>query len=68
VLLLLLRAIKENRGFIWLKRRSFKASYKKNIKSVIKKFIFKQKVKLIKIRINNLDNLKKVNKLIVKLF
>jgi hypothetical protein len=32
------------------------------------KFILKKKIKLIKIRINSLNNLKKANKLIVKLF
>jgi hypothetical protein len=31
MLLLLLRAIKEDRGFIWPERRLFKAGYKKEI-------------------------------------
>jgi hypothetical protein len=69
ILLLLLRATKEDKGFIWPKKRLFKASYKKKgIESVIKEFILKEKVKLIKVRINSLDNLKKANKLMIKLF
>jgi hypothetical protein len=31
MLLLLLRAIKENKGFIWLRKRLFKAGYKREI-------------------------------------
>jgi hypothetical protein len=69
MLLLLLKATKKGKGFIWPKKGLFKADYKKkSIKSVIKKVIFKRKVKLIKVRINNLNNLKKANKLIIKLF
>jgi hypothetical protein len=34
----------------------------------MKKSILKRKIKLIRVGINNLDNLKKANKLIVKLF
>jgi hypothetical protein len=34
----------------------------------MKKFILKRKVKLIKVRINSLNNLKKANKLMIKLF
>jgi hypothetical protein len=69
VLLLLLRATKEGKGFIWPGRRLFKASYKKKgIKSVVKKSILKRKVKLIKVGINSLNNLKKANKLMIKLF
>jgi hypothetical protein len=65
----LLKAIKEDKGFIWPKKGLFKAGRKKKgIKSVIKEFILKGKVKLIKVGINSLNNLKKANKLIVKLF
>jgi hypothetical protein len=31
VLLLLLRATKEDKGFIWLKKRLFKAGYKEKV-------------------------------------
>jgi hypothetical protein len=31
MLLLLLRVIKENKGFIWPKKRLFKAGYKKKV-------------------------------------
>jgi hypothetical protein len=31
MLLLLLRAIKKNKGFIWLKKGLFKAGYKKEV-------------------------------------
>jgi hypothetical protein len=34
----------------------------------MKKFILKRKVKLIKVRVNSLNNLKRVNKLIIKFF
>jgi hypothetical protein len=37
-------------------------------KKCYKKSILKQKIKLIKVRINSFNNLKKANKLIVKLF
>jgi hypothetical protein len=38
------------------------------MKSVVKKSILKGKVELIKVGINSLDNLKKANKLVIKLF
>jgi hypothetical protein len=46
----------------------FNASYKKGYKKCYKKVYTKKNVKLIKIRINNLNNLKMAKKLIVKLF
>jgi hypothetical protein len=38
------------------------------MESVVEKSIFRGKVKLIRVRINNLNDLKKANKLVVKLF
>ena len=38
------------------------------MKSVIEKSILRGKVELIKVGINSLDDLKRVNKLVVKLF
>jgi hypothetical protein len=38
------------------------------IESVVKEFILQEKVKLIKVGINSLNDLKRANKLIVKLF
>jgi hypothetical protein len=41
---------------------------KRRYKKCYKKFILRRKVKLIKVGINNLNNLKKANKLMIKLF
>jgi hypothetical protein len=38
------------------------------MESVVKESILRGKVKLIKVGINSLDNLKRANKLVVKLF
>jgi hypothetical protein len=38
------------------------------MESVVKKSILKRKIKLIKVGINSLNDLKKANKLIIKLF
>jgi hypothetical protein len=51
-----------------IKKRLLKANYKKKYKKCYKKVYTKKKVKLIKVRINSLNNLKKANKLIIKLF
>jgi hypothetical protein len=66
--LLLLKTTKK-KGFIWPKKRLFKANRKKkDIKSVIKSLYFKKKDQVNKKKINNLNNLENANKLIVKLF
>jgi hypothetical protein len=63
------KATKEDKGFIWPEKRLFKAGYKKKgIKSIIKESILKGKVKLIRVGINSLNDLKRANKLVVKLF
>jgi hypothetical protein len=38
------------------------------MESVVKEFILRRKVELIRVGINSLDNLKKANKLVIKLF
>jgi hypothetical protein len=38
------------------------------MESVVEEFILKRKVELIRVRANSLDDLKRANKLVVKLF